>query len=1242
MYGKTDKVIDMRKKGILVVIAIAMVIAFVSSNGIKACAQEDFKPLNPVIGVGEKIYVQHDENNGNVYDLQKSETGTTTVYETILPEFTAGKVWTREGEFVDNVSTPPRGATSPENYIPVKSGEEYFIKAYGDGIIADGLWCAPVLFLDDDDNVISDALVGQFSKSKAGVIVAVPEKATKMHITMYNHQSFTLQKVLHLTDKEFDQLPIHRTELEEDVKQKYEEYEKDRTLYKKTGKAYITFVNDDTWGSIDEFAELFMSKDIPLVLATIPESLIENASSQKETRLDVARRVEKAGGEIIAHNGGVLTREDFSDYNRMYTYFVRPKQLFNYYGFDVNGIILAGGTGQVSGAKETEEWASSFYSYSDLYGVEYDKKGIALDSVYFHGRKGLGGYSNDLEKIKKEIDTAIANGSWLVFYFHTYSEISGEVLGQVLDYVNSKDETELEVVTYKEMYQKNAAKESEMLNNKNTYYVSSTGISNVGTDENNPMSYETAKKKGYLSGDTILFKRGDTFYGNFNPTIGKVNDEITTISSYGEGEMPQISGYKIADAKESWQLHEEGIYKINLTDKQSFSGLMTTDNNSTDIGFLEDTDGTKYHSKKGALSELEKEYDFYCDETYLYIKSEENPYSKLGELKLATQTNLFTLHSNLKIENIRFSGTGAHALAGSSTSIENVEISNNIIEDVGGSYLKETIRYGNGIEFYNSDVSNISVKDNIIRNVYDVGFTIQGTQGSGKNVVVKNNVFVKISQDSEIWESGSSTGIKRYEFTDNISVDVGRGWGYDARPDQYVASHIIFWQYLIEDTDIYFHHNTVYNPRRLYFMEQTHGTNVFFKENDYIRSDHNTYFLAKDAKIFRDSYSISQKDDFISEYKKDANSTFSLIEVDEDVVTVSTTSDSIGEIKAMFKSGGQPTVPQSPTVTTQPTIILSPTVTMKLTKIPSATATMKPTATSTPAVTIGPTVTASATATMKPTTTASATATMKPTATSTPTVTIGPTVTSNVTATIKPTAIPSVTVTMKPTTTPRATVAVKPTETPRPTAEMNSTETLVIPKGTELTDTKTKAVYTVTKSGRTNGTVTYTKPTSKSLTSLSVPKTVKIDEVTYKVTAIAPNALKNCKKLKKVTIGSNITTIGTSAFSGCSKLKTVAMGTNVKTIGANAFYKCGVLTKVTIPAKVTKIGKQAFYGCKKLKKITIKTSKLKSKNIGSKAFKGIDSEAVIKVPENKLKSYEKILKNKGFGSKVKIIKVEDK
>ena len=165
-------------------------------------------------------------------------------------------------------------------------------------------------------------------------------------------------------------------------------------------------------------------------------------------------------------------------------------------------------------------------------------------------------------------------------------------------------------------------------------------------------------------------------------------------------------------------------------------------------------------------------------------------------------------------------------------------------------------------------------------------------------------------------------------------------------------------------------------------------------------------------------------------------------------------------------------------------------------------------------------------------------------------------------------------------------------------------------KGTALTDPKTKAKYKVTKQGKS---VEYSKPKDKKATKATVPATVTISGVKY-----------------------NVTAIGANAFSGCKKLKSVSIGKNVESIGAKAFANCTALGKLTLPSKASKIGKQAFANCGKLKDITIKSTKLTSKSIGAKAFQGIHAKATIKVPKAKKAAYQKLLKSKGIGKKVKV------
>ncbi len=147
-------------------------------------------------------------------------------------------------------------------------------------------------------------------------------------------------------------------------------------------------------------------------------------------------------------------------------------------------------------------------------------------------------------------------------------------------------------------------------------------------------------------------------------------------------------------------------------------------------------------------------------------------------------------------------------------------------------------------------------------------------------------------------------------------------------------------------------------------------------------------------------------------------------------------------------------------------------------------------------------------------------------------------------------------------------------------------------KGKKGTSFQSKGIkYKITKvADKKAGEVSCAALSSKKASSASVPASVSFGGKKYKVTAI-----------------------GNRAFAGASKLK-----------------------KITIGANVVKIGSKAFYRCKKLNQVTIKTKKLTSKKVGSKAFSGIGKKAVIKVPKAKKKAYKRLLAKKGMPKKSKV------
>ena len=148
-------------------------------------------------------------------------------------------------------------------------------------------------------------------------------------------------------------------------------------------------------------------------------------------------------------------------------------------------------------------------------------------------------------------------------------------------------------------------------------------------------------------------------------------------------------------------------------------------------------------------------------------------------------------------------------------------------------------------------------------------------------------------------------------------------------------------------------------------------------------------------------------------------------------------------------------------------------------------------------------------------------------------------------------------------------------------------------KGTILTVSSKKLEVVVTSSSKKNPTVTVTKITDKKAKKLTIPDTVKVKGVTYKVTAVSDRAFKGNKKLTTVTIGSNVTMIGIGAFYGCKNLKKITVTAGKLTTINRSVFK-GIKKNATITVKGTKKAKTALK--KQLKKKSIgyvKTWKIK-------------------------------------------------
>src|SRR5688572_11802140 len=116
-----------------------------------------------------------------------------------------------------------------------------------------------------------------------------------------------------------------------------------------------------------------------------------------------------------------------------------------------------------------------------------------------------------------------------------------------------------------------------------TYFLSSS----VGSDSRSvyqaqyPITpWKTLNRLNSFSelqpGDSVLFKRGDVFYGTLQINRSGTRDGVITYTAYGKGANPVISGLTSVG---EWAVHNENIFYATLTIKSpnivSLNGVAT-------------------------------------------------------------------------------------------------------------------------------------------------------------------------------------------------------------------------------------------------------------------------------------------------------------------------------------------------------------------------------------------------------------------------------------------------------------------------------------------------------------------------------------------------------------------------------------------------------------------------------------------------------------------------------------------
>ncbi len=310
-----------------------------------------------------------------------------------------------------------------------------------------------------------------------------------------------------------------------------------------------------------------------------------------------------------------------------------------------------------------------------------------------------------------------------------------------------------------------------------TYYVDNTGGNNSNNGTSTSTAWQTLSKVNgvtFSPGDNILFKRGETWRGELNPTASGTSGNPITYSDYGSGNKPIINGSQLMSG---WTLDSGNVWQVALT------------TSPTQV-FFNSTRGTN-ESSKAALNAAN---EWYWSSNVLYVYSTSNPTSAYTNPGIeATIYNSFQAFNKnyITFKNIDVTkgkyGVWFHGNTGSSNpTVTNVEASwhsndgiaimdanstNGVVTDSighdnlrhgvffynganngtvsGGTYYNNTTTdLGSGVSF--TDVTN-GLADNVVAYGNFYGMKVFGTSASNitfQNSTSRDNIMFGIDIDT--------------------------------------------------------------------------------------------------------------------------------------------------------------------------------------------------------------------------------------------------------------------------------------------------------------------------------------------------------------------------------------------------------------------------------------------------------------------------------------------------------------
>ncbi|HEY3369311.1 MAG TPA: hypothetical protein VGK10_00605 [Prolixibacteraceae bacterium] len=302
-----------------------------------------------------------------------------------------------------------------------------------------------------------------------------------------------------------------------------------------------------------------------------------------------------------------------------------------------------------------------------------------------------------------------------------------------------------------------------------TYYVSNAGSdSNDGKSVSRPWkTLDKVNSSALAAGDAVLFKSGNSWYGQLIPKSGSSSARIT-YGAYGTGNKPLIHASLTKMSTDDWVNQGTHLWRSASTYGTEIGNIL----------FNKSFCGIRKYS---ALAlKAQGHYYYNTSSHYISIYSKSNPAIYYSDLKLLSAIILVPIRnkSNITIKDLNLSYTSAYAVAGDGVS--GITLSKLTMTWIGGQTYSGELRKGNAVEFWNN-CKDALVENCTIKEVYDAGLTNQGDNATQSNITYRNNLITHCEYSYEYFlHEGQTSNIL---FENNTCVDAGLGWGHTQRPD---------------------------------------------------------------------------------------------------------------------------------------------------------------------------------------------------------------------------------------------------------------------------------------------------------------------------------------------------------------------------------------------------------------------------------------------------------------------------